>query len=271
MHHAQIPLSGILLEIGGGVSGHALLLTDVAERVICTDLLEVGSSYGGKFAEAARLRHSVTSGRLEYVCGRGEALPLRDGCVDTVFSSFVLEHIGTRSAAVAEIRRVLRPGGYVITNVPNRLEQVYRALGFYPTTVPKQLVKSALNWTGLDRRLRVRMAVLPAPRPRTIAEARRWIRSTFTYPPHGDYPDHWEEFVASGISRWDRLFEQHGLRICRRFTVTLEKHFSLLNSRLTMRMQHLLLPFVRRYGDSPAAVIAGVSYCFVARKPPLAD
>lgn len=266
LHHARIPRPGLVLEIGGGVSGHAFLLTTLADRVVCTDLLAVGSSYGGQFTKAAALRHADPNGRLHYVCARGEALPLHDRNVDVVFSSFVLEHIADREAAVREIYRVLRPGGYAITIVPNRLEPVYRALGFYLGSVPKQVLKTTLFWSGLARALRIHVAVPPAPVPRTWADAERLIRTMFTYPPHGAYSSHAREFIESGIRQWDRLFEGRGFRIRRRFTVTLENHFSFLNSRLTYRAQEFLMPFTRRYGATPLAVLAGVSYCFVAQR-----
>ncbi len=48
--------------------------------------------------------------------------------------------------------------------------------------------------------------------------------------------------------------------------MTLENHSSFFNSALTYPTQGLLLPFVRRYGDARLAVLAGLSYCFVAQK-----
>ncbi|HET9552514.1 MAG TPA: class I SAM-dependent methyltransferase [Anaeromyxobacteraceae bacterium] len=45
------------------------------------------------------------------VRGRAEALPFRDGAFDTVLSGMVLCSVDAPSAALAEIRRVLVPGG----------------------------------------------------------------------------------------------------------------------------------------------------------------
>lgn len=268
LHHARIPRGGTFLEIGGGVSGQAFLLTDLAERVVCTDLLDVESAYGGRFADAAALRRWDAKHRLHYVCARGEAIPLRDECVDVVFSSFVFEHIEDRAAAVSEIYRVLRPGGYVVTNVPNRLRWVYRVLSFCLGSAPKQVLKAALVWSGVAQRCQLVIRA-PIPRPRTRADVGRWLRSTFTYPPHGAYPGHLDEFRESGIGHWDGLFQERGFTIGRRFTVTLENHVAFFNSRLIYRTQELLLPLTRRWGDSGPAVLFGVSYCFVARKAPV--
>lgn len=46
------------------------------------------------------------------------ALPFADGSFDVVFASHVLEHIPDDHAAIAEIWRVLRPGGRAILPVP---------------------------------------------------------------------------------------------------------------------------------------------------------
>jgi len=254
------------LEIGGGVSGHSFLLTDFADHVICTDLLDVESSYGGRLADAAAPRRWDARHQLHYVCARGEAIPLRDSSVDVVFSSFVFEHIKDRAAAVSEIHRVLRPGGHVVTNVPNRLEQVYRALNFCFGSIPKQVLKAALVWSGLAQRSHLVIRSAPVPRPRTRPEFVVWLRSTFTYPPHGAYPGHLNEIRESGIAHWDRLFEERGFTISRRFTVALENHFAFFNSRLLYQTQEMLLSLSRRWGGRRLAVLLGVSYCFVARK-----
>ena len=49
--------------------------------------------------------------RLDLVPARGEALPLADGSADTVVLSYTLCTIPDPGAALAEIRRILRPGG----------------------------------------------------------------------------------------------------------------------------------------------------------------
>lgn len=46
------------------------------------------------------------------------ALPFRDGAFDTVLCTQVLEHVEDPGAAVAEMVRVLRPGGKLIVTVP---------------------------------------------------------------------------------------------------------------------------------------------------------
>ncbi|HEY7563707.1 MAG TPA: class I SAM-dependent methyltransferase [Acidimicrobiia bacterium] len=45
------------------------------------------------------------------VVGVGEALPFRDGSVDGVFSAYVLRNLTSVDETLAEVHRVLRPGG----------------------------------------------------------------------------------------------------------------------------------------------------------------
>jgi SAM-dependent methyltransferase len=52
------------------------------------------------------------------IAADGCRLPFRDGVFETVFSNCVIEHIPGVDALVAEVFRVLRPGGKFVTTVP---------------------------------------------------------------------------------------------------------------------------------------------------------
>jgi len=45
-------------------------------------------------------------------------LPFAEGSYDVVYASHVLEHIKDDVTAIAEVRRILRPGGFAILPVP---------------------------------------------------------------------------------------------------------------------------------------------------------
>jgi SAM-dependent methyltransferase len=52
------------------------------------------------------------------VCGSALQLPFRDGCFDVVAAFDVLEHCEPESVALAELARVLAPGGRLLLSVP---------------------------------------------------------------------------------------------------------------------------------------------------------
>ncbi|MCH7417648.1 malonyl-ACP O-methyltransferase BioC [Pseudomonas mosselii] len=58
------------------------------------------------------LRHArEQGGARHHVAGDAEHLPLRDGCVDLLFSSLAVQWCGQFASVLGEARRVLRPGG----------------------------------------------------------------------------------------------------------------------------------------------------------------
>lgn len=70
--------------------------------------------------EVAR-QHACQSGLdIHYLAGVGESLPLHDNSVDRVVCVDVLEHVHNLAKVLAEVRRVLRPGGMLFFDTVNR-------------------------------------------------------------------------------------------------------------------------------------------------------
>jgi SAM-dependent methyltransferase len=63
------------------------------------------------------LRAFIGSLQIPYLVGRGEFLPVASGTVDLVLCSNVLDHVLNAGAILAEIRRVLKPRGYLFLKV----------------------------------------------------------------------------------------------------------------------------------------------------------
>ena len=95
-------------------------------------LLDAGCGAGllGPHVRALGYRHvGVDLGRpaLEQSAGRGvtpvagdvTALPLADACADVVVAGEILEHVTDLAGTVAELCRVLRPGGTVVLDTVN--------------------------------------------------------------------------------------------------------------------------------------------------------
>jgi ubiquinone/menaquinone biosynthesis C-methylase UbiE len=85
----------------------------------------------GMRAQAARLHPHPG---VALVGGRGERLPLRDGCCGWAWASTVLHHLDDQPAAARELRRALRPGGPVLVRqaFPDRLDTVTLYRRWFP-------------------------------------------------------------------------------------------------------------------------------------------
>lgn len=73
----------------------------------------VGVDVSTSSLEIAR-RHGVIP-----VCGRAEALPFRDGAAQVVVAGELFEHVEDLPGVVAEVARVLRPGGVLVADTVN--------------------------------------------------------------------------------------------------------------------------------------------------------
>ncbi len=72
-------------------------------------------------AIAAAKRHAAETGReIRYDVGVGEELPYPDASFDAVVCVDVLEHVSDLGQVVAEVTRVLRPGGVFLFDTINR-------------------------------------------------------------------------------------------------------------------------------------------------------
>jgi SAM-dependent methyltransferase len=80
-------------------------------------ILNVGSG-GRKYGRDSIINIDIEPGPLVDVVGVAEELPIRDGVVDGVVLQAVLEHVADSEKTLAEIVRVLRPGGRVMIELP---------------------------------------------------------------------------------------------------------------------------------------------------------
>lgn len=71
-------------------------------------------------AERVALAREQARPNVSFVLGTGEGLPFADASFDGVLLNEVLEHVADERATLAEIVRVLRPGGHLALFSPNR-------------------------------------------------------------------------------------------------------------------------------------------------------
>ena len=79
----------------------------------------------------------------------GLVIPFPDQTFDAVFSSHVLEHVPHLPGLLAEVRRVLKPGGLGVHVMPSSVWRIWTSLSHYPYLVQRilGLRKSPLSGT----------------------------------------------------------------------------------------------------------------------------
>lgn len=111
--HGLAPHGATALDVG---CGGGLL----AEEVARLGFGVTGVDPSGPSLRTAR-EHARAGGlEIEYVEGRGEALPVGDATFDLVYCCDVLEHVDDVPRVLGEIRRALRPGGLFVYDTINR-------------------------------------------------------------------------------------------------------------------------------------------------------
>jgi GT2 family glycosyltransferase/glycosyltransferase involved in cell wall biosynthesis/SAM-dependent methyltransferase len=110
-----------VLDLASGEGYGSALLAGVARSVVGVEIDPTA---------VAHAKANYAFGNVSFVQGDAHALPLADHSVDVVVSFETLEHVSDHRQFIAEVRRVLRPGGLFIVSTPDRT--VYSAPGTAP-------------------------------------------------------------------------------------------------------------------------------------------
>jgi SAM-dependent methyltransferase len=110
-----------VLDIGSGGGRHAFEAMRRGATVVAVDADGAAAKDCAAFMVALQeedeaVRHSGGSGAM--MVGDGLDLPFPDGAFDRVIAAEVLEHVPEDRRAMAELVRVLRPGGTMAVTVP---------------------------------------------------------------------------------------------------------------------------------------------------------
>jgi len=113
-----------VLDLGCGTGRFTGLLADLYG----TAVIGVEPSHGMLAG-----REPLDPTRAGFLAAAAEALPLAPGAIDLVFLSLVYHHLRAPSAAVAELRRVVRPGGHaVVRQVVRESVDAFEHARFFP-------------------------------------------------------------------------------------------------------------------------------------------
>ena len=151
-------LSGTVVEIGSGSGANVELLPDEVTRLYAVEPSALARRRAeGHIDAAVTRRGSEHRLMVEHVGLDGQALPLPDASCDGALATFVLCTIERPSLALAEVHRVLRPGGRFhflehgaspdadVRRWQHRFEPWQRRFGggCHLTRVPTELVEGA--------------------------------------------------------------------------------------------------------------------------------
>lgn len=104
-----------ILDVGSGTGYGTRLLAETGAAVIGTDIDD---------ASISEATAAYGTERCSFVPYDGRRLPFEEGAFNMVTSFQTIEHVEDDRNFVAEVRRVLRPGGTFVLTTPNRLTRV---------------------------------------------------------------------------------------------------------------------------------------------------
>ncbi len=124
---ADVPAGGLALDLGAGTGDLALAIAghSKARTVIAADFSIDMLRYGRE-----KIRPSAYGGLIHLTSADALALPFGDETFDCVAQAFMLRNLADLAAGLAEIRRVLKPGGKLAS-----LELVKRERDLYSPLV----------------------------------------------------------------------------------------------------------------------------------------
>ena len=141
---------GRVLEIGAGTGFNAAHYPDAVDELVITEP-------GEGLLRRAERRAAGVGRRAEFVATAAESLPFEDDSFDTVVSTLVLCTVPEPDRALAEVRRVLKPGGELLfmehvraddeklSRWQDRLERPWRvvAMGCHPNRATLERIEAA--------------------------------------------------------------------------------------------------------------------------------
>ena len=140
---AALPLStgASVLDAGCGPGYFLRRLNDHRQ------LNKIGLDHSADMLRWAR-RNSADDPRTSFYAGSIESLPFPGESFDLVCSAGVVEYLDGDEAAIGEVARVLRPGGYAVLAITNARSPALAFTGLINQVKKSQALVSAIDWVS---------------------------------------------------------------------------------------------------------------------------
>lgn len=134
-----------ILEVGSSVGFNCLALSE-----LFPDACIIGIEPDGEACEVATaMGVDFGAKNVRFIKAAGECLPFPGASIDWIVCHTVIEHVNDVDSCIAEMARVLRPGGYLHLDAPNYLwpwEPHLRI--FMPPICPKPILRILARLQG---------------------------------------------------------------------------------------------------------------------------
>jgi SAM-dependent methyltransferase len=171
----------------------------------------------GSFVERA---NAYLGGQPVVKVGAAESIPLADGSQDVVFLESVLEHVDSPELSLAEVLRVLRPGGFAYITTTNRHTIGYPDNGEFAVALYgklPRLVKESFVFVHLHYRPSLaRYTQRPAVHWFSYADLCRLGRRVGFYQFYSTIDLRRPDDVLATTSKVNRFVLRHGLKSIQR-------------------------------------------------------
>jgi len=194
------------LELGCGNAFQTVLLASLSKKIFATDLFKKDNTiHSHGINRAKELIDKLNIENITLLSCSAVRLPFSDNYFDFVFSSSMLEHVNDKDAALREIRRVLKPNGYMISILPTHMASIYefpRVFLYFLGRIFKFLLRTESNSDikkGKDKEKYTELSLF-----------KRFKKHHPSFPlpePHGRYANIFEELRKQSPQIWKRSIE----------------------------------------------------------------
>lgn len=133
-----------VLDFGAGRGGFFHNRTSQYARYV-QDLRNTGAEVWAADVDPIVLEHPCSDHQVQF--NPAEPLPFEDEQFDVIVSDMVFEHLDDPAAVMAELRRILKPGGWICVRTPNK----WGYLTLCARLIPSALHARVLKWVQPDR------------------------------------------------------------------------------------------------------------------------